>query len=65
MVTLEPSSPGDQGFEDFLIDFNEFASTHGGTPTFNQTRALRPEHVAKAFGERRACSRHYASAPIP
>jgi len=52
MVTLEPSSPGDQGFEDFLIDFNEFASTHGGTPTFNQTRALRPEHVAKAFGER-------------
>ena len=24
----------------------------GGTPTFNQTRALQPEHVAKAFGER-------------
>ncbi|HUX74400.1 MAG TPA: FAD-binding protein [Steroidobacteraceae bacterium] len=52
MVTLEPSSPGDQGFEDFLIDFNDFASAHGGTPTFNQTRALQAEHVAKAFGER-------------
>ena len=52
MVTLEPSSPGDHGFEDFLIDFNEFASAAGGTPTFNQTRALTPEHVAKAFGER-------------
>jgi FAD/FMN-containing dehydrogenase len=52
MVTLEPSSTGEQGWDDFLIDFNDFASTHGGTPTFNQTRALQPEHVAKAFGER-------------
>jgi hypothetical protein len=24
----------------------------GGIPTFNQTRALQPEHVAKAFAER-------------
>jgi FAD/FMN-containing dehydrogenase len=52
MVTLEPSSTGDQGWDDFLIDFNEFASSHGGVPTFNQTRALQPEHVSRAFGER-------------
>ncbi|NNM60887.1 MAG: FAD-binding oxidoreductase [Steroidobacteraceae bacterium] len=52
MVTLEPSSTGEQGFEDFLIDFNEFASAAGGKPTFNQTRALTTEHVSKAFGER-------------
>jgi FAD/FMN-containing dehydrogenase len=52
MFTLEPSSVGDQGWDDFLIDFNEFASSHGGTPTFNQTRALKPEHVTKSFGER-------------
>jgi hypothetical protein len=52
MFTLEPSSTGDPGWEDFLIDFNEFASRSGGTPTFNQTRALQPEHVAKCFGER-------------
>jgi FAD/FMN-containing dehydrogenase len=52
MITLEPSSSGDKGWDDFLIDFNEFASRMGGTPTFNQTRALQPEHVAKAFGER-------------
>jgi FAD/FMN-containing dehydrogenase len=52
MFTLEPSSSGDAGWEDFLIDFNDFASSHGGTPTFNQTRALQPEHVSKAFGER-------------
>jgi FAD/FMN-containing dehydrogenase len=52
MFTLEPSSTGDDGWDDFLIDFNDFASGLGGTPTFNQTRALQPEHVTKAFGER-------------
>jgi FAD/FMN-containing dehydrogenase len=52
MFTLEPSSSGEQGWDDFLIDFNDFASSHGGVPTFNQSRALQPEHVAKAFGER-------------
>jgi FAD/FMN-containing dehydrogenase len=52
MITLEPSSTGDRGWDEFLIDFNEFASAAGGVPTFNQSRALRPEHVARAFGER-------------
>jgi FAD/FMN-containing dehydrogenase len=52
MFTLEPSSTGDKGWDDFLIDFNDFASALGGIPTFNQTRALQPEHVRKAFGER-------------
>ncbi|MGD0490164.1 MAG: FAD-binding protein [Steroidobacteraceae bacterium] len=52
MFTLEPSSTGDRGWDEFLIDFNDFASALGGVPTFNQTRALRPEHVSKAFGER-------------
>jgi hypothetical protein len=50
--TIEPSSTGNEGWDDFLIDFNEFASSQDGTPTFNQTRALRPEHAAKAFGSR-------------
>jgi hypothetical protein len=50
--TIEPSSVGDKGWDDFLIDFNEFASKQGGIPTFNQTRALQPEHVSKAFGDR-------------
>jgi FAD/FMN-containing dehydrogenase len=52
MFTLEPSSTGDRGWDDFLIDFNDFASAAGGVPTFNQTRALQPDHIAKAFGER-------------
>jgi hypothetical protein len=52
MMTLEPSSTGDEGWDDFLIDFNEFATGLSGVPSFNQTRALQPEHIAKAFGER-------------
>ena len=52
MFTLEPSSTGDHGWDDFLIDFNDFASRLGGVPTFNQTRALQPEHISKAFGDR-------------
>jgi FAD/FMN-containing dehydrogenase len=52
MFTLEPSSTGEKGWDDFLIDFNDFASALGGTPTFNQTRALQSEHVTKAFGDR-------------
>jgi len=52
MFTLEPSSTGDTGWDDYLIDFNDFATSNGGIPTFNQTRALQPEHVSKAFGER-------------
>ena len=52
MFTLEPSSSGEAGWDDFLIDFNDFASKHGGVPTFNQTRALQPEHVTRSFGER-------------
>jgi FAD/FMN-containing dehydrogenase len=52
MFTLEPSSTGDRGWDEFLIDFNDFAAGLGGVPTFNQSRALKPEHVTKAFGER-------------
>ncbi len=52
MFTLEPSSTGDRGWAEFLIDFNDFASALGGVPTFNQSRALKPAHVSTAFGER-------------
>lgn len=52
MLTLEPSSNGEKGWADFLIDFNDFAAQFGGVPTLNQTRALKPEYIAKAFGDR-------------
>ena len=52
VFTLEPSSTGERGWDEFLMDFNDFASALGGTPTFNQTRALQADHVGKAFGNR-------------
>lgn len=52
MFTLEPSSTGERGWVEFLMDFNDFASELGGVPTFNQTRGLKPNHVTRAFGER-------------
>jgi hypothetical protein len=52
MFTLEPSSTGEKGWDEFLMDFNDFASALGGTPTFNQTRALQADHITKAFGDR-------------
>lgn len=51
-ITLDPSSTGDEGWEDFVIEFNEFCSQRGGIPLLNQTRSLTPEQVAQAFGAR-------------
>jgi FAD/FMN-containing dehydrogenase len=52
VITLDPSSTGDEGWEDFVIEFNEFCSQRGGLPLLNQTRSLTPEHVSQAFGAR-------------
>lgn len=52
VFTLEPASTGDAGWEDFLVDFNDFCSAKGGVPLINQTRAVTQEQVRRAFGER-------------
>ncbi|HZF16930.1 MAG TPA: FAD-binding protein [Steroidobacteraceae bacterium] len=52
MVTLDPWSTRDLGWDDFLIEFNEFCSARGGVPFFNQTRKLTPEQVHRSFGDR-------------
>jgi hypothetical protein len=52
VITLDPSSTGDDGWEDFVIEFNEFCSQRGGTPLLNQTRSLTQEQTAHAFGSR-------------
>jgi FAD/FMN-containing dehydrogenase len=52
MITLDPWSTRDLGWDDFLIEFNDFCATRGGVPLFNQTRKLTPEQVHRAFGER-------------
>ncbi|HSC07188.1 MAG TPA: FAD-binding oxidoreductase [Steroidobacteraceae bacterium] len=52
VITLDPSSTGDEGWEDFVIEFNEFCVQRGGTPLLNQTRSLTQEQTAQAFGTR-------------
>lgn len=41
-----------EGLDDFLIAFNQFAIDHEGVPLFNQTPLLSADQVQKAFGDR-------------
>ncbi len=52
MFTISPLSTQDEGWEDFVLDFAEFAGKHHGTPFFNQTRNAPPELVTQRFGSR-------------
>jgi hypothetical protein len=54
MFTLSPLSTQDQGWDDFVLDFAEFAGRNHGVPFFNQTRNASPEIVAQRFGTRLA-----------
>ncbi len=49
-LTLDPVSTGSEGWDEFLVAYNEFCSEHDGTPLFNQTKAITPAQVGKAFG---------------
>lgn len=49
-LTLDPVSTGGPGWEAFLVAYNAFCSRHNGTPLFNQTPAVTPSQVQKAFG---------------
>ena len=51
--TLEIQS-GAAGWDDFVLDFSEFAAKHQGVPFFNQTRNAPPEVVNQRFGTRLA-----------
>jgi len=52
VITIDPVSTGDPGWERFLLAYNEFASARGGVPTLNHPPALTAEQVACAFGSR-------------
>ena len=51
-ITLDPVSTGAAGWNEFLVAYNEFCSSHGGQPLFNQTPLLTHEQVKKALGAR-------------
>lgn len=52
VMTVDPVSTGDEGWQDFLKAYNEFCSERGGRPLFNQTRWLTPAQARRAFGDR-------------
>jgi hypothetical protein len=54
IFTLSPLSTQLDGWDDFVLDFADFAAKHRGIPFFNQTRNAAPEVVAQRFGTRLA-----------
>jgi len=52
MFALRAVSTQTKGWEDFTIDFAEFAEHWGGYAFFNQTRNLTVDHAISAFGKR-------------
>jgi hypothetical protein len=54
MFTLSPLSTQVDGWDDFVLDFADFAAKNHGVPFFNQTRNASPEVVAQRYGTRLA-----------
>ena len=52
MFALRAVATPSRGWEDFVIDFAEFAQHWGGSPFFNQTRSMEPDYARQAFGSR-------------
>jgi FAD/FMN-containing dehydrogenase len=59
VMTFDPVSTGDAGWEQFLVAYNDFCSRHGGSPLFNQSNSLTRWQVEKAFGDRLAIFESY------
>lgn len=52
VITFDPVSTGNFGWDVFLREYNSLCSDLGGVPLFNQTNLLTRQQVARAFGER-------------
>lgn len=52
MIALRAISTQAEGWEDFVIDFSDFARHWGGIPLFNQTRDVPADYPGQAFGSR-------------
>jgi len=52
MIALRAISTQEKGWEDFVIDFGDFARHWGGAPLFNQTREIPADYPAQVFGSR-------------
>jgi hypothetical protein len=52
MMTIDPVSTGNPGWDQFLTAYNQFSSDQGGIPLFNQTNGITPAMAQKAWGDR-------------
>jgi FAD/FMN-containing dehydrogenase len=52
VMTIDPVSTANQGWREFLVDFNDWCSNHGGVPLPNQTFGFTHAQAQKALGER-------------
>lgn len=52
MIALRAISTQEKGWEDFAIDFGDFARHWGGAPLFNQTREVPADYPAQVYGSR-------------
>ena len=52
VIALQTTTTQQKGWDDFVIDLNQFAENWGGTPLFNETRAFRAEYAGRAYGSR-------------
>ena len=52
VMTIDPVSTGNAGWDQFLAAYNQFSSDQGGIPLFNQTNGITPAQAQKAWGDR-------------
>ncbi|MGH9433537.1 MAG: FAD-binding protein [Terriglobia bacterium] len=52
VMTVDPVSTGNPGWEQFLDAYNEVFSGLGGQPLLNQTAGVTPDQTRKALGDR-------------
>jgi FAD/FMN-containing dehydrogenase len=52
VMTIDPVSTGNPGWNEFLGAYNQFCSDHGGIPLPNQTPLLTREMAEKGLGDR-------------
>jgi FAD/FMN-containing dehydrogenase len=54
VMTIDPVSTANPGWEDFLTSYNQFCSDRNGRPLLNQTPGLTPAILQKAYGDKLA-----------
>jgi FAD/FMN-containing dehydrogenase len=51
-VALQATSTQEKGWDDFVIDFAQFAENWGGTPVFSGSRSMTADHSRQMYADR-------------